>query len=106
MKEGDLITTYYSGYYRLDRIERRFYTEQTHFRLDDKRIGEEYNSLYHFTQEYDKDGKVKKGKQKACDAGFCKLAKDSIINELLKLESRKLKLSDFLETVMCRQHKL
>jgi hypothetical protein len=95
MKEGDLITTYYAGFFRLKRIERRFYTEKdinTYSSCKDKKIGEEYSPLFYFEQEYDSNGNPKKGKEKRCDAEFCKLANEFIIEELQKLEERKAKL--------------
>jgi hypothetical protein len=99
MKVGDLITTYYSGFFRLEKIERRFYTEDyiRHYtRLKDK-LGEEYSPLYYFTQEYDSNGRPKKSKQKACDAQFCKPAKDFIEQEILDIEERKQNLEKFLK---------
>ena len=42
MKVGDLITTYYKGFFRLEKIERRFYTEaDLRFTSKDKVLGEE-----------------------------------------------------------------
>jgi hypothetical protein len=93
MKEGDLITTYYKGFFRLKRIERRFYTQEylnQYYPTDkNKKAGEEYSPLYYFTQEYDSNGNIKKSKEKSCDASFCELADSYIIDELQKLEQRK-----------------
>lgn len=76
MKEGDLITTYHKGFFRLKRIERRFFTEHD-------KLGEEYSPLYFFTQEYDANGNPKVSNvEKSCDAQFCKPAKEAIELEL------------------------
>jgi hypothetical protein len=99
MKEGDLITTYYAGFFRLKKIERRFYTEELikYYPSKKDKLGEEYSPLYHFTQEYDSNGKPKKSKQKACDAKFCNPAKDFIKQEILDMEKRKQNLEKLLE---------
>jgi hypothetical protein len=99
MKEGDLITTYYAGFFRLEKIERRFYTEDyiKYFPSFKDKLGEEYSPLYHFTQEYDSNGKPKKSKQKSCDAQFCNLAEDFIKQEILDMEERKQNLEKLLE---------
>lgn len=98
MKEGDLITTYYKGFFRLKRIERRFYTEHDlQFTSKDKVLGAEYSPLYHFEQEYDSNGNVKISKEKAGDAGFCTLAKDFIAKELYRMTEQKRKLEKILQ---------
>lgn len=90
MKEGDLITTYFKGYYRLDRIEKRFVTEDLlRFDTHKGRLGEEYNPLFYFTQEFDSNGAPKKSKQKWCDSGFCRLASESINEEIKELDKKK-----------------
>lgn len=90
MKEGDLITTYYKGYFRLDRIERRYVTEDLmHFYIYKNRLGEEYSSLFHFTQEFDSNGTTKKSKQKSCDSQFCRLALESIDEEIGLLDRKR-----------------
>ena len=89
MKVGDLITTYYKGFFRLKKIERRFYTEaDLRFTYKDKVLGEEYSPLFHFIQEFDSNGKVKKGKLKACDSQFCQLAWESIEQEIVLSEMK------------------
>ena len=91
MKEGDLITTYYAGFFRLKRIERRFYTEyDLQFTSKDKVLVAEYSPLYHFEQEYDSNGNVKTSKEKACDSAFCKPAEEKIREEIGKVEKLKL----------------
>lgn len=91
MKVGDLITTYYEGYFTLDRIEKRYATEADvrHYPNAYKEVGEEYSPLYYFTQKYDKNGNDKKSKQKACDAIFCKPAEERLEEEILKVEKLK-----------------
>ena len=99
MKVGDLITTYYAGFFRLEKVERRFYTEEhiKYFPSYKDKLGEEYSPLYYFTQEYDSNGKPKKSKQKACDAQFCKPAKDFIKKEILDIDERRQQLEKLLE---------
>jgi hypothetical protein len=96
MEVGDLITTYYKGFFRLNKIERRFYTQEDidiYYLLKGKKAGEEYSPLYYFTQEYDSKGNPSKNPiQKWCDAQFCKLANEYITEELQKLEDIKAKL--------------
>ena len=96
MKEEDLITTYYAGFFRLKRIERRFATEEDIKRYPSiyKEVGEEYSPLYHFEQEYDSNGNPKKSKEKVCDAQFCKPAKEKIDEEIAKIEKLKMILND------------
>ncbi len=98
MKEGDLITTYYKGYFRLKRIERRFTTQQDiNSRLNSGRsLGEEYSPLFHFEQEFDSNGDVKKSKEKACDAQFCQLASEAIKTELEEMLTRRYNLERLL----------
>jgi hypothetical protein len=64
LKEGDAITTYYSGFYILTRIEERL--NQT--------------PLFHFTQLAKENGTIvkKSKKEKTCDASYCRRVTDSI----------------------------
>lgn len=92
MKEGDLITTYFKGFYRLKRIERRYLTQyevDTYSTHKGKKAGDQYSPLFYFIQEYTDDGKpVKTAKEKACDAVFCKLVSDYIKEEVEKFNIR------------------
>ena len=89
MKEGDLISTYYKGFYRLEKIERRFHDKDSlRFTSSEHYIGEEYSPLFHFIQEYDSNGKRVKGKLKHCDGGFCKLAVDFITAEIEEMNQK------------------
>ncbi len=99
MKVGDLITTYYAGFFRLEKVERRFYTEEhiKYFPSYKDKLGEEYSPLYYFTQEYDTNGKPKKSGQKSCDSKFCNLAKDYINNKINTLQEKKQNLEKLLE---------
>ena len=61
MKIGDLITTYYSGFFILTKIEKRFITQKmidSYSTYKDKKVGDEYSPLYYFKQEYDINGKL------------------------------------------------
>ena len=91
MKIGDLITTYYEGYFVLDRIEKRYATEYDvkHYPSVYKQVGEEDSPLFYFTQKYDKNGNPKKAKQKACDKQFCKPAEEKIKEEIEKINRLK-----------------
>lgn len=101
MKEGDLITTYYKGFYRLKRIERRYYTQgdiDRHITFKDKKVGEEYSPLYYFTQEYTDEGKlVSTNKEKCCDVQFCKPVSDYISKEIENMRTREIMLNSILE---------
>ena len=90
IKVGDLITTCYKGYYRLTKIQRRFYTQYDvdYYPSLKAVLGVEYSPLFHFIQEYDSEGKPKTGKEKACDSQFCKLAKISIEEEIKKAQNK------------------
>ena len=96
MKEGDLITTYYEGFFILNRIEKRYATEADvkQFPNTYKEVGKEYSPLYYFKQKYDKNGNPKVSKEKVCDAEFCKPAIERIVEEVLRVEKLKLILDD------------
>lgn len=101
MKEGDLITTYYKGFYRLKRIQKRYLTQHdvdTYSVYKGRKAGEEYSPLYHFTQEYTDEGKpVKTAKERCCDALFCKLAVYYVSGEIEKMKTREKMLNGILE---------
>ncbi len=100
MKEGDIIKTYYKGYFRLDKIERRFKDEnwESLGLRKDLEIGDEMSPLFHFTQIYD-ENLNKRTSKKSCDAGFCHLARVEIIKEIGELEAKVEKLRDFYNTL-------
>lgn len=100
MKAGDIIKTYYKGYFILDRIERRYVTEEMkkYSSYKDKEVGEEYSPLFHFTQIFDENFN-KRTTKKCCDARFCSLASESIKEELKELREKQKKLKEFLETL-------
>jgi len=79
MKEGDIITTYYIGYYRLTRIVQRFYQSDRDipsFLRETAKIGDEYTPLYYFRKIADAKGNKtsKPGKETSCDASYCRPA--------------------------------
>ena len=92
MKEGDLITTYYKGFYRLKRIEKRYLTQydvDTYTVYKGRKVGEEYGALLYFIQEYTQEGNpVKTAKEKCCDIQFCKLASDYISEEIKNMREK------------------
>lgn len=98
MKVGDIITAYHKGYHRLDRIEKRYITEDL-LRYDvykDKKLGDEISPLFHYTTLLDSNGNPKK-KTQCCDAAFCRLATESIADEIVELEERIELLKDLKE---------
>lgn len=92
MKVGDLITTYYKGFFILERIEQRFVTEDDLKRYPTvfKKVGDEYSPLFHFSQKYDLNGNIKKTRQMSCDSSFCKPAIDYVVKEVERVEKLKL----------------
>lgn len=84
MKIGDLITTYHSGFHRLVRVS---------------------GDVCYYTQEFTSDCKPKKSKERACSIEYCKLAKDFIEQELVKLNKKQQTLENFLRYVDKQQHK-
>ena len=100
MKEGDIIKTYYAGYFILDKIEKRFKTEadEKYNYLKDLEVGEEYSPLFHFTQIYD-ENLNKRTSSRACDAQFCEPAGVAILEEILKLEAKIIKLKEFYNEI-------
>lgn len=98
IKIGDLITTYWKGFYEVTRIERRWENKkgETYYEryanclsvYDPETCGDEINPLYHFIQKYSSEGKPVKLKTiKSCDTQFCKLAKDFIPIETKRLQN-------------------
>lgn len=76
MKEGDLITTNYKGYFRL--------------------IGTE-GAYAVVKQEYDSNGKIKKSAVKRCGIMFCKLATERLKEELKEIAVKKQQLENILK---------
>jgi tryptophanyl-tRNA synthetase len=77
-KVGDLITSYRKGYWKLVKIDRRFYTQKdvdTYHCYKDKKVGEEYSPLFHYQAVLTPQGKkVMKANSQIhqCDAVYCK----------------------------------
>lgn len=62
--KGDLITTYYKGFYEFDHSQDR---------------GANHTPLYYFRMKYDNKGNPRNSKTlKSCDAAYCSRAKESI----------------------------
>jgi len=101
---GQIVTTYYAGYFRITRIERRWKNktkekewEQSAYNIKGEHTeecGEEMNSLIYFTQLYDAKGNPKKSKEKCCVDSFCKPAIESIQEEIQSLQEIITKLSN------------
>ena len=105
-KPGDFITSYYAGYHRVTRIERRWANKtkpSTYGRLAYCIIGEhtddcaeEINPLIYHVQLFDAKGNPKKSKEKCSESSFCKLAKESIESEIEKLQKMQENLTSML----------
>lgn len=69
LKVGDIITTYYSGYFKLTGREIRFSDQD----VDSWRIkkGDRNSDLFKFVQIMDKYGRKRNSKEKSCDASYC-----------------------------------
>jgi hypothetical protein len=101
---GQIVTTYYAGYFEVTRIEQRWLnkTKETAYEQSAYCIrgehtadcGEEMNPIIYFKQLYDAKGNPKKSKEKGCDSSFCKLAKESIEAEINSLQEIINKLSN------------
>jgi hypothetical protein len=105
MNIGDIITTYHKGYWRLIKINRRYYTEddinrfgkESHQSYYGKKIGDEYSPIFVYEHVMTENFKLAKKKNiQSCDAEYCKkVTKDTIekmkdeyisgLNELLEL---------------------
>jgi hypothetical protein len=80
LREGDVITTYYSGFYILSRIEER--PNQT--------------PLFHFTQLAKENGSMikKSKKEKSCDASYCRRFTETIDSVITAVEKELKDLKD------------
>ena len=96
MKEGDLVTTYWAGFYEIINIRRRWewkYGQSTYEKhayckevYDENTCGIEMNPLFELKQIYSKEGKKVNSKQiKSCDSQFCELASIFIPKEIERL---------------------
>lgn len=100
-KIGDLITTFYSGYYILDKIERRFYTEKDIeiFKGRNITVGGEHTPLFYFHSVADEDADLVKPNNNKNNSPyyFCGLASVEIPKEIQKLEERKMKFEKLMK---------
>ena len=92
IKVGDIVTAYYNGYYRVTKIERRFYTEEDIIRypLNPAKVGDEYNALIHGEAVLNRKlCPVKRHKEMICDAAYCEvMTAEHIQNELGDIKER------------------
>ncbi len=73
---GDLISTYYSGIFKLTQIELR------------SENGQERSPLFYFVQVFAADGKPKNGKKvQCCDASYCRNYKERLQKSISELEA-------------------
>ena len=104
MKEGDIITTYYKGFFRLTRIVKRFYTSDRDipsFMHGTVAIGDEYTPLFYFEKFADANGvPVKKpGKENCCDASYCQPAGQAVAKEIAEHQRSIINLQAFISTI-------
>jgi len=87
IKVGDLITTYWKGYFELVRIIPRYKIDNLSFPIYEYREGAKpYRPVFVFVQKYNSDGKPHESKvERECDARHCQLAQNYIKKELLKI---------------------
>ena len=100
MKVGDIITAYHAGFHRIDRIEKRYITDELQAKhYKGKKVGDERSSLYYYTRIADGSCNPKKGQERNCDESYCKLATTSIEEEVKALEERIDKLKQFKQQI-------
>jgi len=75
IKVGDLITSYHKGIHKVTKIVPRFHTSSTAlYSGNTGLIGKEYESQIYYNQVADAKGNPRKGRERSCDATYCKLA--------------------------------
>jgi len=95
-KIGDIITAYWKGFWRVVKIEPRWYDECDIVGYGSKRqIGEEYSPLVVAVQIFDANGVARKSKKRTCDSTYCNLASISIDRQIADLELKKEMLEKF-----------
>lgn len=93
---GSIITAYHSGYHRVTRVERRFYSQReldTYKSLRDKgyKAGDEYNSAIFYKKILNSKLKEVNGKKElCCDACYCKTVSSDGIKQEYEKEVQKL----------------
>ena len=100
IKVGDLVTSYWSGYFEVVKVTRRWenktgateyfrraYNIQGIENYNEDTCGEEMQPLITVIKKFDKSGKiVVTKKEQTCDASYCKVAKEVILLEINKLK--------------------
>ena len=99
MKVGDVICTYNAGFHVLDKIIRRFYTQEhidTYFTKEINNInaGDEYTPNFQYTK-FDADtGKV--GQRKGgCDSYYCHSAIVSLEEQISRLQKQRNRIREY-----------
>jgi hypothetical protein len=88
MKIGDIISAYHKGYHKITKISKRWnalsnsmYTIYDEY--NSETCGEQINDLIYYITLFDSNGKpIKSDKEKCCDSAFCKMADETISNEI------------------------
>lgn len=100
IKAGDLVTAYWSGYFEVIKIIRRWedktrpteyfrtaYNIQGEKNFNEDICGEEIQPLIVMLKRFDKSGKkVVSRKEQTCDASYCEDAKEGLPKEIEKLK--------------------
>lgn len=90
MKVGSIITTYHAGYWRLARIERRWYGPGhpiPSFLKGRVKAGDEMSPLFHYTALLDSNFNIAQGhgkRTKCCDGNHCHRVTTKLLREQVK----------------------
>lgn len=91
LKVGDYVTSYYKGIFVIEKIEKRFVTENwlKSGGFEKYKLGDEYSPLVYLRKIYDSEGNKKKGTL-CLDISHCKLVSIYIENQtaLVKKQMR------------------
>jgi len=96
IKVGDLITSYWKGYFKLVKIIPRYKIDEFPYVTEEYDEGlESHSPIFVFMQKYKADGRAFNGKQqRMCDAVYCELAKNAVEKQLLMISEIKSRLED------------
>ena len=84
-KIGDIITTYHKGYWRLDKIEDRYFTDSDNSYSNSPKDGSLYQPIFYYSQVMTTDFIPKNGKvKKLCDVAWCRKIDKEKIKDMKK----------------------
>lgn len=92
IKAGDIVTSYEDGYFRVTKVERRFYTKDDEDSFDflekkygvRPKIGDEMNPTIHSELLVTDDFEIEEGMDE-CDATFCERVNKRLTKKILKI---------------------